>query len=279
MRPRSWPRCKLSSRRRSCDKHGGPELVKSGNLGHDLPVARVGSRADDPGRRTRRAMKITATEEYGMRCMLQLALHHGRDRLSHRIGEGPRGSRRRSRPRCCSACGGPAWSWRPADATAATRWQRPRSRSRCCASSRHSASRCSTRRSAASTAVPTRRDCSRLTDCSLRPVWAHLDALLRQLLRRRPRSPTSRPGSARTDRHLQERWPLTVPRAAGAAAPPPREEPNERLRTARFLLHRRARLDRRQGGRQGRRPRRSRPARSTPSWGPTAPASRRSPTP
>jgi DNA-binding IscR family transcriptional regulator len=67
-------------------------------------------------------------------------------------------------------------------------------------------------------------DCSRLTDCSLRPVWAHLDALLKRVFEHTTLADLTA-GERLTDKHLQERWPLIVPqgRGSGTGAGGPRE--------------------------------------------------------
>ena len=58
--------------------------------------------------------------------------------------------------------------------------------------------------------APDASACSRMTDCSLRPVWAHLDALLKRFFENTTLADLAA-GEHRTDEHLQERWPLTVP--------------------------------------------------------------------
>jgi Rrf2 family protein len=57
---------------------------------------------------------------------------------------------------------------------------------------------------------PDESACTRLTDCSLRPVWAHLDALLKRFFENTTLADLA-VGERRTDKHLQERWPLTIP--------------------------------------------------------------------
>ncbi len=64
---------------------------------------------------------------------------------------------------------------------------------------------------------PDEADCTRLTDCSLRPVWAHFDALLRRFFEQTTLADLAA-GERRTDRHLQERWPLTMPLFPGERA-------------------------------------------------------------
>lgn len=64
---------------------------------------------------------------------------------------------------------------------------------------------------------PDAADCSRLTDCSLRPVWAHLDALLRRFFAQTTLAQLAA-GERLTDRHLQERWSLTIPASWGEGA-------------------------------------------------------------
>jgi Rrf2 family iron-sulfur cluster assembly transcriptional regulator len=134
-------------------------------------------------------MKITATEEYGMRCMLQLALHKGQtfplSELAAAEGIAPPFAAKvllrlrhaglvvASRGRN----GGYALASPPDQITVLRILKalgKPLFDSTFCRD--HGS--------------PNAADCSRLTNCSLRPVWAHLDALLRRFL---------------------ERWPLTVP--------------------------------------------------------------------
>jgi Rrf2 family iron-sulfur cluster assembly transcriptional regulator len=163
-------------------------------------------------------MKITATEEYGMRCMLQLALHSGRtvplSELAASEGIAPPFAAkvllRLRRAGLVVASrgrnGGYALASPPDQITVLLILKalgRPLFDSTFCRD--HGS--------------PNATDCSRLTDCSLRPVWAHLDALLRRFFEETTLADLAA-GERRTDRHLQERWPLTVPGvwAVGAEA-------------------------------------------------------------
>lgn len=57
--------------------------------------------------------------------------------------------------------------------------------------------------------------CTRLADCSLRPVWSHISALIDDLLRRTTLANLAEgEGAARA--HLAARWPLAVPRTETA---------------------------------------------------------------
>ena len=156
-------------------------------------------------------MKITATEEYGMRCMLQLALHHGRIvPLSELAGaEGiapPFAAKVLLRLRRAGIVvasrgrnGGYTLAAPPEQITALrilNALGKPLFDSTFCRD--HGS--------------PDAADCSRLTDCSLRPVWAHLDALLRRFFEQTTLADLVA-GERRADEHLQERWPLTVTRA------------------------------------------------------------------
>ncbi len=156
-------------------------------------------------------MKITATEEYGLRCMLQLALHHGRTvsltdlvaaegiavpfaaKVLLRLrkaglvvaARGRHGGYQLAAPpnrvtvmRILEALGKPLFD---------TNFCREHG-------SPHSS------------------DCTRLTDCSLRPVWAQLDALLRQFFTQTTLADLAS-GERFTSDHLKQRWPLLV--AAG----------------------------------------------------------------
>jgi len=58
--------------------------------------------------------------------------------------------------------------------------------------------------------APDESACSRLTDCSLRPVWAHLDAMLRQFFSQTTLADLVR-GERSTELQLAERWPLLLP--------------------------------------------------------------------
>ncbi|OFV80260.1 MAG: hypothetical protein A2Y78_10650 [Acidobacteria bacterium RBG_13_68_16] len=154
-------------------------------------------------------MKITATEEYGMRCMLQLALHHGEivplSELAGTEGIAPPfaakvllGLRRAGLVVATRGRnGGYALAAPPEQITVLRILKalgKPLFDSTFC---REHGS-------------PDATDCSRLTDCSLRPVWAHLDALLRRFFEQTTLADLAA-GERRTDRHLQERWLLTVP--------------------------------------------------------------------
>jgi Rrf2 family iron-sulfur cluster assembly transcriptional regulator len=154
-------------------------------------------------------MKITATEEYGMRCMLQLALHKGQtlplSELAASEGIAPPFAAKvllhlrraglvvASRGRN----GGYTLASLPDQITVLHILKalgKPLFDSTFCRD--HGS--------------PDATDCSRLTDCSLRPVWAHLNALLRRFFEETTLADLAA-GERRTDRHLQERWPLTVP--------------------------------------------------------------------
>lgn len=153
-------------------------------------------------------MKITATEEYGMRCMLQLALHHGEivplSELAGTEGIAPPfaakvllGLRRAGLVVATRGRnGGYALAAPPEQITVLRILKalgKPLFDSTFC---REHGS-------------PDATDCSRLTDCSLRPVWAHLDALLKRFFEQTTLADLAT-GERRADRHLQERWPLTV---------------------------------------------------------------------
>jgi Rrf2 family protein len=68
-------------------------------------------------------------------------------------------------------------------------------------------------------------DCARLTDCSLRPVWAHLDALLRQFFANTTFADLAA-GERPTSRHLRQSWPRVLPAlpVAGNTALVPRRD-------------------------------------------------------
>ncbi len=154
-------------------------------------------------------MKITATEEYGMRCMLQLALHHGETVPLSELAaaEGialPFAAKVLLRLRRAGLVvaargrhGGYALA-SPAEEISVLRilkaLGKPLFDSTFCRD--HGS--------------PDAADCSRLTDCSLRPVWAHLDALLRRFFEQTTLADLAA-GERGTDRHLQERWPLVMP--------------------------------------------------------------------
>jgi Rrf2 family iron-sulfur cluster assembly transcriptional regulator len=161
-------------------------------------------------------MKITATEEYGMRCMLQLALHHGQvvplSALAGTEGIAPPfaakvllGLRRAGLVMATRGRNGGYTLAAPPEQITVLRilkaLGKPLFDSTFC---REHGS-------------PDASDCSRLTDCSLRPVWAHLDALLRRFFEQTTLADLAT-GERRTDRHLQERWLLTVPRSWGESA-------------------------------------------------------------
>jgi len=123
----------------------------------------------------------------------------------------------RSRPRSCTACGRPAWSWRrgarnggyvlaaaPERITVMevlTALGKPLFDSSFC---REHGS-------------PDSDSCSRLTDCSLRPVWAHLDALLRQFFTQTTLADLAS-GERFTRDHLTQRWPLLLSTGRPGAA-------------------------------------------------------------
>jgi Rrf2 family iron-sulfur cluster assembly transcriptional regulator len=154
-------------------------------------------------------MKITATEEYGMRCMLQLALHSGQTvPLSElAVAEGialPFAAKvllRLRREGLVTAVrgrhGGYALAFPPEEITVLRILK-------ALGKPLFDATFCRDHGSPGAT------DCARLTDCSLRPVWAHLDALLRRFFEQTTLADLVS-GERRTDRHLQERWPLVMP--------------------------------------------------------------------
>ncbi|HVN31344.1 MAG TPA: Rrf2 family transcriptional regulator [Thermoanaerobaculaceae bacterium] len=154
-------------------------------------------------------MKITATEEYGMRCMLQLALRHGQvvplSELAGTEGIAPPfaakvllGLRRAGLVVATRGRnGGYALAEPPERITVLCILKalgKPLFDSTFCHD--HGS--------------PDAADCSRLTDCSLRPVWAHLDALLKRFFEQTTLAQLAS-GERLTKRHLQERWALTVP--------------------------------------------------------------------
>jgi Rrf2 family iron-sulfur cluster assembly transcriptional regulator len=159
-------------------------------------------------------MKITATEEYGLRCMLQLALHEGRTVSLTELAQSegiavPFAAKVLARLRQAGL--GVAARGRHGGyqlAAAADRISvlevlravgKPLFDSAFCRD--HGS--------------PTSAACARLTDCSLRPVWAHLDALLQDFF-----SHTTLADLASGERHtrsrLKERWPL-IPSAVRTA--------------------------------------------------------------
>ena len=175
-------------------------------------------------------MKITATEEYGMRCMLQLALRHEQTVSLSEL----------------AAAEGIARAVRGQGAAAAAarrpRGRHPRPPRRLRASRRPRSGSPSLRILEAlgkplfdsgfcrDHGSPDASACSRLTDCSLRPVWAHLDALLKRFFENTTLADLAA-GERRTDKHLQERWPLTVREgwrdAAGAGPTRERDAMND----------------------------------------------------
>jgi Rrf2 family protein len=161
-------------------------------------------------------MKITATEEYGMRCMLQLALQNGRtvslSELAAIEGIAPPfaakvllGLRRAGLVAATRGRhGGYTLSSAPERITVLRILEalgKPLFDSSFCRDHGR----------------PDASACMRLTECSLRPVWAHLDALLKRFFENTTLADLAA-GERRTDEHLQERWPITVPRGWRAAA-------------------------------------------------------------
>jgi Rrf2 family iron-sulfur cluster assembly transcriptional regulator len=162
-------------------------------------------------------MKITATEEYGLRCMLQLALHPG-DTVS--LSELARAENiappfaakvllRLRRAGLVVASRGRKGGYQlaaPAEAitvlSVLSALGRPLFDAAFC--SEHGA--------------PDDSACSRLTDCSLRPVWAHLDAMLRGFFSQTTLADLVR-GERSTERQLAQRWPLIVTPARSATPP------------------------------------------------------------
>ena len=153
-------------------------------------------------------MKITATEEYGMRCMLQLALRHEQTVSLSELAaaEGiavPFAAKVLMRLRRAGLVaatrgrhGGYVLTSAPERITILRILEalgKPLFDSGFCRD--HGS--------------PDASACSRLTDCSLRPVWAHLDALLKRFFENTTLADLAA-GERRTDKHLQERWPLTV---------------------------------------------------------------------
>src|SRR5512136_348270 len=148
-------------------------------------------------------MKITATEEYGMRCMLQLALRHGETvALSElALAEGiavPFAAKvllRLRRAGLVAATRGRNGGYTLAEAPERITVLRIL---KALGKPLYDSSFCHEHGSPGAT------DCSRLTDCSLRPVWAHLDALLRRFFENTTLGDLAA-GERRADRHLQER--------------------------------------------------------------------------
>jgi Rrf2 family iron-sulfur cluster assembly transcriptional regulator len=154
-------------------------------------------------------MKITATEEYGMRCMMQLALREGQTVSLSELAadEGiavPFAAKvllRLRRAGLVAATRGRHGGYVLAAPSAEISVLRIL---QALGKPLFDSSFCREHGS------PTAAECSRLTDCSLRPVWAHLDALLAQFFAHTTLADLAA-GERRTDRHLQERWPLAVP--------------------------------------------------------------------
>jgi len=158
------------------------------------------------GPTARGTMKITATEEYGLRCMLQLALRPGEvvslTDLSRAEGVAvPFAAKvllRLRRAGLVSATRGRRGGYQlAAPASDVTVLQildalgKPLFDKNFCDDHGHAMA----------------GGCMRLTDCSLRPVWAHLDALLRQLFAQTTLADLAS-GERWTDSRLKERWPL-----------------------------------------------------------------------
>jgi Rrf2 family iron-sulfur cluster assembly transcriptional regulator len=154
-------------------------------------------------------MKITATEEYGMRCMLQLALRDGQIVSLSELA----GAERIAVPFAAKVL----MRLRRAGLVAATRGRHggyvltsPPERItvlrilEALGKPLFDSSFCRDHGS------PDASACMRLTDCSLRPVWAHLDALLKRFFENTTLADLAA-GERRTDKHLQGRWPLTIP--------------------------------------------------------------------
>jgi Rrf2 family transcriptional regulator, iron-sulfur cluster assembly transcription factor len=162
-------------------------------------------------------MKITATEEYGLRCMLQLALHPT-DTVS--LTELARAENiappfaakvllRLRRAGLVVAArgrnGGYTLAAPPESITVLavlSSLGKPLFDAAFC--SEHGS--------------PDESACSRLTDCSLRPVWAHLDAMLRQFFSQTTLADLVR-GEGSTRAQLAERWPLLLPSQARQSLP------------------------------------------------------------
>jgi Rrf2 family transcriptional regulator, iron-sulfur cluster assembly transcription factor len=153
-------------------------------------------------------MKITATEEYGLRCMLQLALRGEQTvplsdlaraegiavpfaaKVLLRLRRGGLVAASRGRN------GGYALAAPPDRITILSilaALGKPLFDSSFCRE--HGA--------------PDESACSRLTDCSLRPVWAHLDAMLRGFFSQTTLADLVR-GEHSTELQLAERWPLLL---------------------------------------------------------------------
>ena len=162
-------------------------------------------------------MKITATEEYALRCMLQLALRQGETVPLGELARAeaiapPFAAKVLARLRRAGLVvavrgrrGGYALAAPPEETTVLavlSALGRPL----------FDASFCRTHGS------PTSAACSRLSECSLRPVWAHLDALLRQFFAQATLADLVR-GERSTRARLAERWPLPAPPPATPAQP------------------------------------------------------------
>jgi Rrf2 family protein len=161
-------------------------------------------------------MKITATEEYGMRCMLQLALRHGQvvplSELAGTEGIAPPfaakvllGLRRAGLVVATRGRNGGYALAEPPERITVLRILKALGKPLFDSTFCHDHG------------SPDAADCSRLTDCSLRPVWAHLDALLKRFFEQTTLAQLAS-GERLTKRHLQERWSLTVPASWGDSA-------------------------------------------------------------
>ena len=169
-----------------------------------------------PCRKELKVMKITATEEVGLRCMLQLALRTGSTssladlakaegiavpfaaKVLHRLRQAGLVAATRGRN------GGYVLAAAPERITVMevlTALGKPLFDSSFC---REHGS-------------PDSDSCSRLTDCSLRPVWAHLDALLRQFFTQTTLADLAS-GERFTRDHLTQRWPLLLSTGRPGAA-------------------------------------------------------------
>ena len=161
-------------------------------------------------------MKITATEEYGMRCMLQLALRQGQvvplSELAGTEGIAPPfaakvllGLRRAGLVVATRGRNGGYALAEPPERITVLRILKTLGKPLFDSTFCHDHG------------SPDAADCSRLTDCSLRPVWAHLDALLKRFFEQTTLAQLAS-GERLTNRHLQERWSLTVPTSWGESA-------------------------------------------------------------
>ncbi|MGE5236078.1 MAG: RrF2 family transcriptional regulator [Acidobacteriota bacterium] len=159
-------------------------------------------------------MKITATEEYGLRCMLQLALQEGRTVSLADLAEAegiavPFAAKVLARLRQAGlvvAARGRHGGYQlaaPADRISVLKVLgavgKPLFDSGFCRD--HGS--------------PTSAACARLTECSLRPVWAHLDALLHDFFAHTTLADLAA-GERHTRDRLKQRWPL-VPSAVRTA--------------------------------------------------------------